>query len=143
MTNDIAERWQLLCQHIDAVHCEMAEFVDEPFREMLLKEARNFLSLSAPVSEEELSQRRIQRAALSGRVAAISEAAAVAKLNPQIAGIIAGEALKLCEPPLADAEQSLSALHRQLTRFVDRIAVLRRMVYPPAGGSELATDDPK
>jgi hypothetical protein len=143
MTSDITERWQLLCQDIDAVHREMAEFVEEPFREMLLQQARNFLSLSTPANDDELSVRRVQRAALSGRVAAVSEAGTVAKLNPQIAEIIAGEAQKLCALPLPDAEQSLAALHRELVRFADRMAILRRVVPRPPDGNELATDSSK
>jgi hypothetical protein len=126
----VPRSWQEICQEVEAVHREMAEFVDEPFRRLFVEEAEKFSQLGEPVGEAEVATRRLQRAALSGRIAALSEAGSLAKSNQHLARAIAAEAQELCRQPLPEHPDALGDYHRELVRFTARLAIVCRVLPP-------------
>jgi hypothetical protein len=126
-TADLDKAWKGICREVEAVHREMSQSVDEPFRQLFYAQAENFAALGAPITELELTTRRMQRAALSGRIAALAEAGALAMLNPRVAAAIAVDAEQFCRPSLPLDESQLREFHRNLVDFMTRVSLACRM----------------
>jgi len=127
---DFEQTWKETCQEVEAVHREMAEFVGEPFRQFFVDEATKLRQLGAPTTQSELNTRRLQRAALSGKIAALAEAASLAILNPHLTSIIARDAERLCQEPLPESHEALPDYHRSLLKFTARLAIACRELQP-------------
>jgi hypothetical protein len=124
--DDLQQRWTEMCQEVEAVHREMSEFVDPPFRGLFLLEADKFTRLGAPGSEAELAVRRNQRAALSGKIAALAQAGAIAKMNEHVSATIVTIAEDLCLQQLPSGPADVPEFQRRLVQFADRLSVVCR-----------------
>jgi hypothetical protein len=125
-TEDFSAEWASLCREVRDVHREMAQFLDERFQRIFAGETAKYAELSAPQSLQEMKLRRFQRAALSGRIAALSQAGAFAKFQPPAAAAIADEAERWVNRPLPEHQDQLPDHHQGLLDFCNRIAELAR-----------------
>ena len=119
---DFASQWADLCREVGDVHREMAQFLDERFQRILAGETAKYVELTAPRSQQEMQLRRFQRAALSGRIAALSQAGGFAKFQPSAAAAIADEAERWIDRPLPERQDQLAEHHQGLLDFCNRLA---------------------
>jgi hypothetical protein len=119
---DFSAQWEELCREVSDVHREMSHFLDERFQHIFAGQTARYVELPAPRSTDEMQLRRFQRAALSGRIAALSQAGAFAKFQPSAAAAIADEAERWINQPLPDRQDQLAAHHQSLLDFCNRLA---------------------
>jgi hypothetical protein len=121
---DLSRQWNCMCRDVESVHAAVAEFLDQRFKRIFDRETARFLGLGEPATEQELQLRRMQRAVLSGKIAALSQAGSLARFDPNVSAAIASEVEQLAEQPLPEGEEQLPEFHRGLVAFCDRLSAI-------------------
>ena len=118
---DLQHEWARICREIEAAESTTAPVLDERFQQIIACAIFDFRQLQQPTTLEELKVRRMQRAALSGKIAALAHAAWVSKSAGSAAAVIIQEAEFLSQQQLPAGEGELPAFHHSLRNFVSRL----------------------
>ena len=122
---DLQQEWSDLCRNVELAQTEMARLVGGSFGQIISDEVTKFCGLGAPVTEKELQTRRMQRAALSGKIAALAHAAELATFNQHAALSITTEAeVFASEQDLPRNRDDLPEFHHRLMNFLSRLTEL-------------------